>query len=43
MFSYEIPLPLEIRRDVPKMKKKTDGRKFIVRQRSITQLGKHPA
>lgn len=40
MFNYEIPLPLEIKRDVPRMKKKSDGRKFIVRQRSISQLTK---
>lgn len=42
MFSYEIPLPLEIRRDIPKMKKKSDGRKFIVKQRSISHMGKGP-
>lgn len=31
---------MEIKRDVPRMKKKSDGRKFIVRQRSISQLTK---
>ena len=42
MFQYEIPLPLEIRRDVPRLKKKKDGPKFIVKQRSISHMGKAP-
>ena len=35
-------MPLEIRRDVPKMKKKSDGRKFIVKQRSVSHMSKGP-
>lgn len=42
MFQYEIPLPLEIRRDVPRMKKKKDGPKFIVKQRSVSHMNKAP-
>ena len=42
MFQYEIPLPLEIRRDAPKMKRKKDGRKFIVKQRSVSHMSKGP-
>ena len=42
MFQYEIPLPLEIRRDAPKLKRKNDGRKFIVKQRSVSHMSKGP-
>lgn len=38
MFSYEIPLPLELRREVTK--KKREGKKFIIRQRSTSQTAK---
>jgi len=39
MFNYEIPLPLELRKE-SYSKKKIDGRKFIVRQRSTSQVAK---
>lgn len=42
MFQYEIPLPLEIRRGIAHLKKKKDGAKFIVKQRSISHMGKVP-
>lgn len=42
MFSYEIPLPLELRRDIPKTKRRGDGKKFIIRQRSNSQAAKQP-
>lgn len=31
---------MEIRRDIAKLKKKTEGKKFIVKQRSISQMSK---
>ena len=42
MFQYEIPLPLEIKRNAPKFKKKLDGRKFIVKQRSVSTMTRGP-
>ena len=38
MFSYEIPLPLELKRELPK--RKVDGRKFIVRRKSVSHMSK---
>lgn len=40
MFQYEIPLPLELKREVGKGKKRSDGKKFIIRQRSSSNAAK---
>lgn len=40
MFQYEIPLPLELKRDLVRAKKRSDGKKFIVRQRSSSNAAK---
>jgi hypothetical protein len=40
MFQYEIPLPLELKREIVKMKKRSDGKKFIIRQRSTSHTAK---
>jgi hypothetical protein len=42
MFNYEIPLPLEMKKNVPTSKRKIDSRKFIIKQRSISHMGKGP-
>ena len=39
MFKYEIPLPLEIKKNPPKQKKH-HAKKFIVRQRSNSNIAK---
>lgn len=40
MFQYEIPLPLELKREIARVKKRSDGKKFIIRQRSSSNAAK---